>query len=1043
MKTMSPLETNLDVGITLRKKSGNDLLYYYPMNRDIDVALTVSDDPDVTTLQDKLVEIDDTFTLNDAKTSSIEQSITDINDNHDAVNLESLKTHLVDSTDMSVSVDETGELISITHKNSIISGTTGHSSGTVAPGDSFNIPVVTYDEHGHVTGSDVAVITLSKSGNYDLQEASADLLGGIKLGNHMSMTNGALTLDYASTDKYGLTKLTDTITETASSAIATTEKAVYDAIESAKTYASQQAQSVFSSIMGGATAEELDTIHEIAEAITNLGSTADGLLEKINKKADDDHTHNYAGAATPGGDASTVVTAEDITTEMNLVAVDPTSPNALKRNSLVKVNGGNVTATTFTGNLVGNVTGEVSGNAGTASKLKSAVTIGLSGAATGTATSFDGGSNITIPVTSLNASKLSGVASVNTTGNAGTATKLAKGVTITVGGTGKTFDGSSAVSFSLSEIGASAEGHTHSVASTTANGFMSTDMVSKLNGIATGANAYSHPTSSGNKHIPSGGSSGQILRWSADGTAVWGDDKDTWRGIQNNLTSDSTTDSLSAAQGKVLNSNLDTLEFGEVAGGKNLFVAKHDGYYSTNGKISSSITARTEYECSDIIKFNGSKIYISTDKAYPSLSDGKGAWFGIVCFDSNKNFISESYSSSYMGSGLKYNFSLPSGVCYVGMSSMKGVNVCFSEKEIDYTPYIPSVKMLAEENAQQDIEAIDLKMLGWTVPKECPIQNYVDSDGVFHQKVGRVDLGSLDWRYETRPNRFNANFSSVKFVDNITPIAAHSTKYDIYSFNTALRKDKAISVYGSNGIASILVVLDSSYTDATTFKNAMQGVYLYYELATEKTISVDGNEAVTKVNEDVAVLKNDLSEKAPSNHTHNYAGSSSAGGAANSAIIWDGYTQDINTLNTSDTWLLVAKDLKIQHRLATDFATASHTHSYIPLSGSSSITGNLEFSNSGTTSRGVIGTIGDNDYWRIIGGATASNSGYLEIATSDDGSEPIYVRQYSSGKFGTLARTAALLDGSGNTSFPGTLTIGGKATMKYDSTNECINFVFA
>ena len=39
--------------------------------------------------------------------------------------------------------------------------------------------------------------------------------------------------------------------------------------------------------------------------------------------------------------------------------------------------------------------------------------------------------------------------------------------------------------------------------------------------------AYTHPTSSGNKHIPSGGSSGQILRWSADGTAVWGNDNNT------------------------------------------------------------------------------------------------------------------------------------------------------------------------------------------------------------------------------------------------------------------------------------------------------------------------------------------------------------------------------------------------------------------------------------------------------------------------------------------------------------------------------------
>lgn len=42
---------------------------------------------------------------------------------------------------------------------------------------------------------------------------------------------------------------------------------------------------------------------------------------------------------------------------------------------------------------------------------------------------------------------------------------------------------------------------------------------------------YTHPTSSGNKHIPSGGSSGQILRWSADGTAAWGADNNTTYGV--------------------------------------------------------------------------------------------------------------------------------------------------------------------------------------------------------------------------------------------------------------------------------------------------------------------------------------------------------------------------------------------------------------------------------------------------------------------------------------------------------------------------------
>lgn len=45
----------------------------------------------------------------------------------------------------------------------------------------------------------------------------------------------------------------------------------------------------------------------------------------------------------------------------------------------------------------------------------------------------------------------------------------------------------------------------------------------KLAGIANNANNYVHPTTSGNKHIPSGGSSGKILGWSADGTAAWVD----------------------------------------------------------------------------------------------------------------------------------------------------------------------------------------------------------------------------------------------------------------------------------------------------------------------------------------------------------------------------------------------------------------------------------------------------------------------------------------------------------------------------------------
>ena len=87
--------------------------------------------------------------------------------------------------------------------------------------------------------------------------------------------------------------------------------------------------------------------------------------------------------------------------------------------------------------------------------------------------------------------------------------------------------------------------------------------------------------------------------------------------------------------------------------------------------------------------------------------------------------------------------------------------------------------------------------------------------------------------------------------------------------------------------------------------------------------------------------------------------------------------------------------------------------------GNLTLTGNLVFTNSGTAFRGInYGTMGDNDQWRIGGAATAANAGYMELATADDGNEPIYVRQYT-GVFTTLKRTLTLLDASGNTNFPG------------------------
>lgn len=64
-----------------------------------------------------------------------------------------------------------------------------------------------------------------------------------------------------------------------------------------------------------------------------------------------------------------------------------------------------------------------------------------------------------------------------------------------------------------------------SVTESTNNGKITVDGTDvNIHGLASGAysEAYVHPTAAGNKHIPAGGSSGNVLEWSADGTAAWG-----------------------------------------------------------------------------------------------------------------------------------------------------------------------------------------------------------------------------------------------------------------------------------------------------------------------------------------------------------------------------------------------------------------------------------------------------------------------------------------------------------------------------------------
>lgn len=131
--------------------------------------------------------------------------------------------------------------------------------------------------------------------------------------------------------------------------------------------------------------------------------------------------------------------------------------------------------------------------------------------------------------------------------------------------------------------------------------------------------------------------------------------------------------------------------------------------------------------------------------------------------------------------------------------------------------------------------AYDLKMLGWTVPKECPVQNYVDEDGVFHQIVGRVDLSKLMWEWADTLNEFRTDRYIMGM--NLDSTNIYCSKYQFGS-------EMYISGMG-------IYIKDPNYDSSTIsqFKADNKGVYFYYELATEITKPIDGNEAIKLLND--------------------------------------------------------------------------------------------------------------------------------------------------------------------------------------------------
>mgnify|MGYP000523705184 CR=1 FL=1 len=195
-----------------------------------------------------------------------------------------------------------------------------------------------------------------------------------------------------------------------------------------------------------------------------------------------------------------------------------------------------------------------------------------------------------------------------------------------------------------------------------------------------------------------------------------------------------------------------------------------------------------------------------------------------------------------MGNGVTHKFETDSETAYqkavpTGAKLMSVKSIGGHSEVIDGEIVSAGVTEVAVGDTAHKIpEAIrNLPGYGWSAGTA---RNYIDYENKrYVQCVGSVDLGTLDWKINTTSSVGNHFYGSVKHFNFKYLGAFGTTVYNVLcsKYRTVARSsnvfvDKTLTVDGV-AVVSQIQVKDTAYTDATAFKQAMQGVMLYYELA--------------------------------------------------------------------------------------------------------------------------------------------------------------------------------------------------------------------
>ena len=219
----------------------------------------------------------------------------------------------------------------------------------------------------------------------------------------------------------------------------------------------------------------------------------------------------------------------------------------------------------------------------------------------------------------------------------------------------------------------------------------------------------------------------------------------------------------------------------------------------------------------------------------------------FYAFDEDEN--EERVVEPIVEDGKKYYIFPANGYCIVN-GKVGSVCVCLEHSyEKPIKPYEVNVKDLSfiEEIATEQGELLFTNGLMRSAGSAYDEIRYNVTTKKWEaiKRMGVIDLGSLDWKYE--PTYSTANFKATvtslgfKKISNTTFPNMMCVPYDntIASANVAETKlDKTIKIY--EGIE--LRIQDFSYTDAQSFKEQLQGVILNYELAKPIEVEIPNSE---------------------------------------------------------------------------------------------------------------------------------------------------------------------------------------------------------